>query len=116
MEGANLNFANLEGANFQQANLTGADFHGANLQRADLRGANLTDATLSGGAINLRGADFRGARLTNVGWRRDIKWKYANFEGVVDPPRGLLDVAIEKGAVTIADDREWEKIRKAASQ
>ena len=116
LEGANLEFANLYGANFQQADLTGANFHGANLQRADLRGANLTNATLRGESMNLRGADFRGARLTNVRWQRDVNWKHANFEGVVDPPRGLLEVALEEGAVAIADDREWEKVIKANSQ
>jgi len=116
LEGANLNFADLSGANFQQADLTGADFHGANLQGVDLRGANLTNATLRGDSLNLRGADFRGARLTNVLWQRDIKWKHANFEGIVDPPSGFLEVALEAVAVAIADDREWEKVRNAASQ
>lgn len=118
LSGVHLFRANLAGANFQQTNLTEADLHSANLRGADFRGANLTRASICG-AVDIRLADFRGANLTEIRWQRpslgDAKVKFANLEGVVNAPDGFVENFIKNGAVAIADEQEWQRVKNSVN-
>lgn len=45
-----------------------------------------------------------------------MKFELANLEGVIDEPKGFLEVAKREGVVMIADDQEWEKAKGMASK
>ena len=111
---ANLNEAFLSGANLTGAILKGAYLADASLFRANLAGALLTDANLAGASIysaNLAGANLRGANFKDIGdWQTIESIESANIYGVKNPPDGFIEWAIEHGAVSIKNDKEWKKL------
>ena len=77
--------------------------------RPELRGADLSLA-------NLSGADLRHfAMLSDLkNWRSIFSMKLANVQGVIDPPEGFVDWAIEGGAVSVEFDEEWRAMKEEA--
>jgi hypothetical protein len=70
---------------------------------------NLAGASLS--HTDLDGAKLGDANLTNITYWQQIKSiELANIYGVRNPPDGFIEWAIRKGAVSIEDNEEWEKL------
>ncbi|KAA3642804.1 MAG: pentapeptide repeat-containing protein [Chloroflexi bacterium] len=86
---ANLQHATLEEANLEDADLTHSDLSHANLMRTNLRGANLNNT-------NLSRANLNGIR----NWEQIRNIENANISGVIQPPEGFIDWALENGATT----------------
>jgi len=125
LSGADLSKANLSGAhlfsaNLSEADLSNANLSGADLWYADLSGADLWYADLSGAIplqINLSGARLSEANLLNIrNWQEVKSVEFANIYGVKNPPDGFIEWAKEHGAVSIEDQREWEKLLREKMQ
>lgn len=91
-QAANFQGAVLEDAELAQANFEGADFRDACLVNTRWLGAHLTAAVFDG--ANLSGADLGSV----IGWE-SASFKGANVFGLVDPPNGLVDHALDSGAL-----------------
>jgi uncharacterized protein YjbI with pentapeptide repeats len=134
----------LSGANLARASFRGADVRSAVFDRADLDYANLTAANVRNGTFvetSLRHAffadgdlngcnlseadcedtDFSRADLRNCDLK-DLKWKgirdlkLANLFGVKDAPEGFMTWAMQKGAVTVESDADWERLIEKAEK
>jgi hypothetical protein len=139
LQGVRLSGANLARATFRAADLRGANFDKANLEYADLAFANIrngsfakadlqyavfADGDLSG--CDLSGADcddadfnrtdLRHCELKNLNWKGIKELKFANVFGVKDAPEGMVAWALQKGAVAIESDEEWEKLIEKAGK
>ncbi len=117
---AHFRHALLEDTNFTSANLRSADLRNADLAEATMIDADLTGANLGG--ANVRGAvfdkaDLRGASMANLEDWRSIESlaTWPRLTGVQDPPDGLEKWAVERGAVQIANDEQWNTAIEAAS-
>ena len=117
--GANLAEAILVDANFSKAILFKANFTKANLWRANLAGAELAHSILTGAYLrdaklagaNLFSANLTGADLKNIrNWQNIRGIEYANIYDIQNPPDEFIKWALEKGAVRIEDEKEWEKL------
>ena len=84
-----------QGREGEQANLPEATLWLANLQGATLRHAKLQKADLS----NVRG------------WQAIGRLDSANVYKVRNAPEGFMEWAVKKGAVCIADEKEWNRFR-----
>jgi len=105
---ADLTDADLHFANFRQSNLHKAMLRGCNLEDADLAGADLSEADLSN--ASLANADLRNVDLRNVRWRDLKNIKSANIYGVRNAPDGFVSWAMQKGAVQIESDSQWQPV------
>jgi hypothetical protein len=105
---ATLTFCNLQSANFRGASLANADLTDADLNDSDLNGANLTRANLSRTDLSL--ADLRNADLRAAAWRDIQSIHLANIKDIKNPPPGFVDWAVKNGAVSLADDDEWNAV------
>lgn len=106
---ADFSDADLHFANFRQSNLRQAMLQGANLDDADLAGVDLSDADVS--HASLASADLRKADLRGVRWREIKNIKLANIYGVRNAPDGFVVWAVEKGAVQIEADSQWQPLQ-----
>ncbi|UCH63542.1 MAG: pentapeptide repeat-containing protein [Fidelibacterota bacterium] len=113
---ADLTEASLYEADLTSADLSGADLTGASLYEADLTGAllydvDLTDATLA--LATLAGAYLRNARIANIkGWENIRDLRLADVYGVVSPPEGFLEWAVnEMGALCIEPNIKYLTLR-----
>jgi uncharacterized protein YjbI with pentapeptide repeats len=115
LRNARLNRTILIGANLCDANLSGAELFDADLSEAKAYNANFAGALLQNAnfaGAHLRGANLRGAHLTNIKqWRQIKSIKYAYILSVKNPPDGFTEWAIEHGAFSIEDEKEWEKLK-----
>ena len=111
---ATMTFCNLNSANFRGASLANVDLTDADLSDADLMGANLTGANLS--RTDLSRADLRNADLHAIVWRDIQSIRLANIKGIKNPPPDFVDWAMKNGAVSLANDDEWNAaIQKSKS-
>jgi Pentapeptide repeats (8 copies) len=114
LDRATLTFCNLQSANFRRASLSNADLTDANFSDSDLFGANLTRANLA--RADLSRADLRNADLRAIAWRDIQSVRLADIKDVKNPPPGFVEWAMANGAVSLADDEEWnDLIRKSES-
>lgn len=90
---------NLSGRNLRHAVLSHAF-----LVKADLRGANL-------GFADLRGADLRQASLMEITWSKGTQLDLANIYGVTWTNQSVRQGFIERGAVEIQDDDQWQGMK-----
>ncbi len=115
LTGANIFEANLAGVYFADANCTGTFFADTNLRGTDFRGVNLKGAILTG--VEFNWSDLRDSNLTDIrDWQRIKNIEVANIYGVKNAPKGFIEWAKERGAVSIEDDEEWEKLRREKRQ
>jgi uncharacterized protein YjbI with pentapeptide repeats len=84
--------------------MQGADLHGASL-----RGAVLLKADMSG-------VDLRDADLQDVKWQGVASMRLANLAGAQNVPSSFAKFALEHGAVSIADDQQWDSLLQHAEQ
>jgi hypothetical protein len=107
-----LTFCNLQSANFRGASLANADLTDADFSDSDLSGANLTHANVA--RADLSHADLRNADLHAIAWHDIRSVRLANIKDVKNPPPGFVEWAMANGAVSLADDDEWnDEIRKS---
>lgn len=120
LKNANLTEAILTDANLPGAILSNANLTEANFYFADLTGADLSDADLTGTFLQLTNfaeANLSHANLNNIRFWQEIKSiEKANIYDVKNPPDGFVEWAKEQGAVSIKDDREWEKFLREKIQ
>lgn len=111
LTGANLQHGNLSEAILFNANLAEADLWCANLSGAILIRSNLAEANIAG--ANLAGANLSESNLANIkDWQKVASIKYANIFGVVNPPDGFIEWAMEQGAVSMEDKEKGGKLIK----
>src|ERR1700759_4115500 len=103
LQGVDLSRANLLRANFRAADVRGGNLNGAQMQYVDLASANFRDAAL-------RKADLRNSDLRNAKWQKIEAIKLANVFGIKNAPAGLLNWAIQNGAVSTESDTEWQAL------
>jgi uncharacterized protein YjbI with pentapeptide repeats len=109
---ANLEYADLASANIRDGSLVKADLRYAMFADSDLNGCNLSEANCEGADFSR--ADLRNCELKNLNWKGIKEVKLANLFGVKDAPEGFIAWAMQKGAVSIESDAEWEEaIQKA---
>jgi uncharacterized protein YjbI with pentapeptide repeats len=99
--------ANLEGASLRRATLNQTQFRDASLVSAVLASANCENANFK--RANLRQADLD--KIAN--WAGIVEIEQANIYGVRNAPRGFVDWATSRGAVSVALDTEWKAILDA---
>lgn len=111
---ATMTFCNLQSANFRAASLANVDLTDADLSDSDLTGTNLTGANLA--HTDLSRADLRNSNLHAVSWRNIGSIRLANIRDVKNPPPGFVHWAMKNGAVSLANDDEWNAaIQKSKS-
>lgn len=106
---ADLNSADLHGASFREADLRNTHLSHANFRDADLRFAVLNKARF--GSADLRGADLRQASLMNISWSTGTKLDLANIYGVTWTNQSVRKGFLERGAVEIQDDDQWQGMK-----
>lgn len=127
MARASLRSADLRSGVFDQADLDYADLSSANARsgsfaKASLQYAVFADADLNG--CNLSGADCEDTDFSRADLRncdlKDFKWKgikdlkLANIHGVKNAPDGFVPWALQRGAVSVESDGEWENLIEKA--
>jgi uncharacterized protein YjbI with pentapeptide repeats len=101
MLGAVLIGANLRSAVLKNASLEGCDLGLADLTRCDLSEANLRGAQVKGAIFE--NADLTRATLSGLKeWQKIAVIRGAQIGGVIDPPDGFTEWAIEGGAIVSA--------------
>jgi uncharacterized protein YjbI with pentapeptide repeats len=101
---ANFSEAKIHWGNFNEVKLDWAKFSGAYL-----KGSNFNSASLLA-------ADLRYTDLSNITWNEDTIISYANIHGVKSAPEGFLKWALNNGAVSIENTKEWDSIRSRLIQ
>jgi hypothetical protein len=107
---ADLTFCNLRSVNLRHANLDGVQLADAELADADLISSSLRGAKMD--RVDLARADLRYTDLNQLVWQNITSLQLANVYGVRNPPRGFLDFALAHGAVSLANDEDWEKLER----
>lgn len=97
LRSADLAYADLHSANFRGSNLQQGNLSDANMADTDLVDSDLTGAKLDG--TDLTSADLRNANLQSVAWQHIAAIKSANIAGVINPPPGFRDWALQNGAI-----------------
>ena len=105
---ARLGYSDLETANLRQADLTGADLSSADMQDADLNLANLERANLA--HADLSRADLRYVNAQDLAWKDIHSLKLANIYGIRNASADFLAFASKQGAVSLANDDDWNAL------
>jgi uncharacterized protein YjbI with pentapeptide repeats len=105
-QSADLAAANLDSANFRESSLRDASLEGARMDDADFFGADLSGADLSD--ASLAKTDLRYADLGRVHWQKIENLKGVNIFGVKNAPQGFVPWALQRGALQIESDAQWQ--------
>jgi hypothetical protein len=108
-QSADFTYADLSSGNFREADFRKALFRSSHLDDADLWGANLSGSDFSD--ATLVNTDLRNADLSDVRWQGIKSLRMANLYGVKNAPPGFVSWAIQRGAVQIESDAQWEAVR-----
>jgi hypothetical protein len=110
LAGADLTFCRLSSINLRNANLNGVQLQDADLTDADLMSSSLRGAKMD--RVDLTRVDLRYTDLDHIVWKDIASFKLANVYGVRNPPEGFLAYALSHGAVSLANDEDWEKVEQ----
>lgn len=93
LRGAELRNSDLSFARLEETDLSQADFTSAKLKEANLLRSNLAGAVF-------RNVDLERANLSEIeNWQEIENIEGAKLSGVINPPTGFLEWAVEKGAI-----------------
>lgn len=103
LRGAEMIACDLQGASLREAELERVNLNGCDLRLANLAGANMEGVNML--LVDLRRVDLRGVELGSCESIEGANLSGANIDSAA------RKTALQRGAVDISDDAEWNRFR-----